>query len=491
MADKAIGELNAATTITSTDLFVLEQNGTAKKLSGQTFVNDMLRYLDGHGGIQSITKVSTSGLRDTYRITFADLSTFDFVITNGAKGDKGNNAYVWIKYSSKRPTQNSDMYDTPDDWMGVYTGGSSSAPTSYTSYKWFEIKGDKGKTGDPATLATQNVAYQTSTSGTVIPSGNWYVNVPSVLPGNFLWTRTTIQFNSGSPIVLYSVSRYGIDGSGSVISVNNVSPGSNGNVQLTAANVGALSATPTIIPANADLDDYNNIGSYSCISNVNAQTLSNCPTREAFGLEVVTTGVGICQILRTYNLSAPKTFFRVFYHSYSSWFQEYTTINKPTAAEVGALSTAAGAVSTNSIADGAVSASKLANGAVSRAKLAADATYSPTRIVKTAEYAISMDDMGCTLWTNANQNFEFSLSQSTSKNMPNGTEIAVTWILGSGITIAFTGGVRIAMPGQNIILNNATLKIGERFGMVALKKIAGDNTNGDLWLVQGLAEVVT
>ena len=39
MADKAISELVAAEQIKSTDMFVLEQDGTAKRLQGQTLLN--------------------------------------------------------------------------------------------------------------------------------------------------------------------------------------------------------------------------------------------------------------------------------------------------------------------------------------------------------------------------------------------------------------------------------------------------------------------
>ena len=310
MADKAIGELLEAQTITPSDLFVLEQNNTAKKLSGQTFINDMTSYLDGHGGIQSIAKVSTSGLKDTYRITFADLSTYDFIVTNGAKGDKGDNSYVWIKYSSKNPTQNSDMYDTPDDWMGIYSGNAASAPTSYSAYKWFNIKGVKGDTGNPATLTDYSVSYQSSASGTVIPSGNWYTEVPAIAPGSFLWTRVTISFNSGSPIVSYSVSRYGIDGSGSVASVNNVSPDGNGNVTLSAADVGALpsSYSPPVLSVNDQVGK----------------------------VELTAEDVG----------ARPNT-----------WV--------PTASDVKAIPNTTGAVGTANLADGAVTADKIADGSVS------------------------------------------------------------------------------------------------------------------------------
>lgn len=279
MADKSVGELIAAQSVTPTDLFVLEQNGTAKKLTGQILENWLVSFADGHGGIQSIKKLSTSGLVDTYRITLADTTTFDFVVnngrgitgisktgtsglvdtytitynngttnkftvTNGAKGDKGDNAYVWIKYASQKPTESShSMGDIPDDWIGIYSGNASTAPTDWKQYKWFQIKGEKGNPGNPATLASKSVTYQVSDSGTIIPSGSWVSSVPVVSQGKYLWTKTEVRFNTGEPIVSYSVARMGMDGSGSVSSVAGVSPDETGNVTLTAADVGALAVS--------------------------------------------------------------------------------------------------------------------------------------------------------------------------------------------------------------------------------------------------------
>ena len=276
MADKSVGELIAAQSVTPTDLFVLEQNGTAKKLTGQILENWLVSFADGHGGIQSIKKLSTSGLADTYRITLADTTIFDFVVTNGRgitgisktstsglvdtytisynngttskftvtngeKGDKGDNAYVWIKYASQEPTESShSMGDIPDDWIGIYSGNASAAPTDWQQYKWFKHKGEKGDTGKPATLVTKSVTYQVSDSGTIIPSGAWGSSIPVVSQGKYLWTKTELQFNSGDPIVSYSVGRMGMDGTGAVSSVAGVSPDATGNVTLTAADVGAL-----------------------------------------------------------------------------------------------------------------------------------------------------------------------------------------------------------------------------------------------------------
>ena len=276
MADKAISELVAAEQITASDMFVLEQNGTAKRLTGQILLNWLTAAADGHGGISGIEKLSTSGLDDTYRITLADTTTFDFVVTNGkgittvaktstsglvdtytityndgttgiftvtngAKGDKGDNAYFWIKYASEEPTSSAvSLGDIPDNWMGVYVGTSSTAPADYSSYLWYQIKGEMGDTGDPAILTSSEIRYQVGDSGTVIPSGAWSESVPAVTAGKYLWTRQVLQFNTGDPVTSYSVSRFGIDGTGAVSSVNGVAPDSDGNVALDAASIKAL-----------------------------------------------------------------------------------------------------------------------------------------------------------------------------------------------------------------------------------------------------------
>lgn len=297
MADRAIGDLNFApgTVDDSNTLFVVQQAGAAYKLSGHNFILALTSILDGHGGVKSITydapvspsltgtmtitladdstttvsvtngkgitsisKTGTSGLVDTYTISYNDGTTQNFTVTNGAKGDTGDAWYVWIRYAGQRPTSDSDIGTVPDDWIGIYSGTASTAPTSYTAYSWYEYKGEKGDTGTAASITQQSVTYQESSSGTVAPSGSWVENIPSVTPGNFLWTRTVLEFNDGTSVTSYSVSRYGIDGTGAVSSVNGVSPDINGNVALTATNVPTSdnrSIQAHITEAEADIDD--------------------------------------------------------------------------------------------------------------------------------------------------------------------------------------------------------------------------------------------
>ena len=243
MADKQINELEAATAVTATDLFVLQQAGTAKKLDAQVLENWLLALAQGHGGIVSLAKTGSAGtdpVVDTYTITFSDTTTTTFTVTNGLKGDTGDQTYVYIKYSNRDPIADTDMTDTPSDWMGICSTTASTAPTTYSSYKWFRIKGDTGATGAALTIVSTSVQYQEWTSGTQYPTGTWLDNPPSVMQGNFLWTRTIVNYSDGSQTVAYSVAHSGLDGSGAVASVNTQLPDMNGNVTITASDVGAL-----------------------------------------------------------------------------------------------------------------------------------------------------------------------------------------------------------------------------------------------------------
>lgn len=101
-------------------------------------------------------------------------------------------------------------------------------------------QGPRGETGAPATLESYVSEYQVGDSGETVPTGSWSTTIPAVAQGKYLWTRVIQNFNTGDPVVFYSAARNGIDGSGSVVTVNSVSPDASGNVQLTPASIGAV-----------------------------------------------------------------------------------------------------------------------------------------------------------------------------------------------------------------------------------------------------------
>lgn len=224
MADKRIDELEEALTITANDLFVLEQANTAKKLSGQTMTAMLTALANGHGGIASIAKTGSAGtdpVVDTYTITYADGNTTTFTVTNGLKGDTGS-------------------------------------------------QGVQGPAGADITITSTSVMYQEWASGVTYPTGTWVTNPPAVAQGNYLWTRTIVNYSDGGQTVAYSVSRMGIDGSGAVSTVCNVSPDGSGNVSLSASDVGALAddyqapvtsvnaktGTVALVPSDLNISDY-------------------------------------------------------------------------------------------------------------------------------------------------------------------------------------------------------------------------------------------
>lgn len=130
-------------------------------------VAQLTALADGHGGIASITAVESTADAGTnvITVTMADGSTASFNVKNGSKGSTGLQTRVWIRYAHVQPTQNSDMGTTPDEWIGIATNTSSTAPSSYTSYTWYKYKGDKGDTGDTGKGVSNITASRTSGTG--------------------------------------------------------------------------------------------------------------------------------------------------------------------------------------------------------------------------------------------------------------------------------------------------------------------------------------
>lgn len=154
MADKTIGQLVAATNVTPTDLFVLEQSGTAKKLTGQILENWLVSFADGHGGIQSIVKTSTSGLVDTYTITLADTTTVTFTVTNG-RGITGITTYYAVSSSGSTvpstwsTTRQSMTATNRYLWSYQHIAFNGGSPSAIDTVKTvIGVWGDKGDQGD-------------------------------------------------------------------------------------------------------------------------------------------------------------------------------------------------------------------------------------------------------------------------------------------------------------------------------------------------------
>lgn len=171
MADVTINSLDNIDELANPDLMVVwdASSNTAKNISGQQMTTWLTALANGHGGISTIDKTSSAGTNpvvDTYTITYADASTSTFTVTNGKKGATGTGAYVHFRWAAQEPTADNQMSTTPDEWIGIYSGSSSTAPAHYTSYAWYQYKGDKGDGVTSVTWTSNSGGEPQGTPGT-------------------------------------------------------------------------------------------------------------------------------------------------------------------------------------------------------------------------------------------------------------------------------------------------------------------------------------
>lgn len=225
MANKSINALDNTSTLDNADLLVLWKSSAnaAYNISGQDFTTMLTALASGHGGIASISYTAPvpPSLDGTLTITLADTTTSSFTIKNGAKGDTGDQTFVWIAYSAESPTSDADVSVIPAPWMGIYVGlESTQSNLHYTDYTWYEIKGPKG----------DGVAYTAKT-------------------GEVGLTRTYTMYTAdATPVGSFSVT----DGSGAVSLVNGIAPDDDGDVSTVVGSVtdiGLTSGSATISDA--------------------------------------------------------------------------------------------------------------------------------------------------------------------------------------------------------------------------------------------------
>ena len=119
--------------------------------------------------------------------------------------------------------------------------------------EYLALAKDSGEFNGPVpTLLGQEVAFQISPDYRQIPTGQWEETLPACPPGEYVWSRTTAHYDSGD-VVSYSVSRNGADGDGALTTVCGVGPDQDGNVSLTAEDVGALPCVGGAVQGQIDM----------------------------------------------------------------------------------------------------------------------------------------------------------------------------------------------------------------------------------------------
>lgn len=259
--------------------------------------------------ITSVAKISTSGLVDTYKISFSDNTSTNFTVTNGSS----------IKSIAKTGT--SGLTDT---YTVTLTDGTTST---------FTVKNGNGI----ASITLQSGTHAAGTTDTY-----------------------KITFDNGE-FTTFSVYN-GMNGSGSVVTVNGIAPDTDGNVVLTGSVIPVSPTDSTLIPAaiekrqiatndltaEATLAD----GDYFPFYDVSSSSSKKTPWSN------------IISKIRAAFASTPLAI--------EAGGTNAKTAAEARE-NLGALSSADGSITTPKYADGSITAQKLAEKAVTREKMAIDA----------------------------------------------------------------------------------------------------------------------
>ena len=107
-------------------------------------------------------------------------------------------------------------------YIGQHTDFTQDDSTNPSDYTWSLIRGDDGKPGldghdgragkDGVGIKTTVITYAISISGTIAPITGWTSSVPSLVKGQYLWTKTVWTYTDNSSETGYSVTYIAKDG---------------------------------------------------------------------------------------------------------------------------------------------------------------------------------------------------------------------------------------------------------------------------------------
>lgn len=149
--------VDASISIAIADVTMLEPNATPYVTNSGTATDPIFHLFIPRGkGISSIDKTGTSGLVDTYTITYSDGTTTTFTVTNGADGADGadgedGRSIVSIVLSSRMGLD--------DTYTIRYSDDTTSTFTVRNGNQWFNGTGVSGKSVTPTVFPSSGVSY--------------------------------------------------------------------------------------------------------------------------------------------------------------------------------------------------------------------------------------------------------------------------------------------------------------------------------------------
>lgn len=126
-------------------------------------------------------------------------------------------------------------------------------------------KGTNGSNGTSVTVSSTSVTYQASSSGTTTPTGDWSSSVPSVSNGQYLWTKTVVNYSDGKSTTSYSVAYKGTNGTNGADAITMSITASNGTVFKNSSGSTVLTAHVYVAGVEQSITDAGVCGSLGTV----------------------------------------------------------------------------------------------------------------------------------------------------------------------------------------------------------------------------------
>ena len=166
----------------------------------------------------AFTGVVTQGLLDsttvnTIQLRYDNVPTTVSLTVSKPKLEIGSVATPYTPAPSEDQTNAYPLY------QGFYTDNTATGSTNPQKYTWQRIRGNDGADGkdgvagkDGVGLSSTSITYAQSASGTTPPTTGWSAQVPTLIKGQYLWTKTVWTYTDASTETGYTVSYNAKDG---------------------------------------------------------------------------------------------------------------------------------------------------------------------------------------------------------------------------------------------------------------------------------------
>lgn len=121
--------------------------------------------------------------------------------------------YIHIAYADTEDGQGLSFNPSGKQYIGFAKSHLPTPSGTASNYEWSKYVGADGYEGaDGVGIKSTTVRYASSTSGTSQPSTGWSSTIPTVEPGNYLWTEIVWTYTNSEKKQSYTVARIGADG---------------------------------------------------------------------------------------------------------------------------------------------------------------------------------------------------------------------------------------------------------------------------------------